>query len=167
MSVREAPPYSHQSQGAVELMNAFVQLQIRTLWFDTRKRYVELDMMSNVVPWLIRHAGWLISWQAYTLQDDYWWKLYSHPVANWMRYRNPKPRERRRVGGMWLGKLNYRILGTSSGVVAVRGLSAGFSRKGRQTARYLRTCEVHRGNQEMKFVTGWLPKSHTQGLCRC
>ena len=31
VSVREAPPYSHQSQGAVESMNAFVQPQIRAL----------------------------------------------------------------------------------------------------------------------------------------
>ena len=56
VSVRKAPPYSHQSQGAVESMNAFVQSQIRALRFDARERYPELDMTSNVVPWLIRHS---------------------------------------------------------------------------------------------------------------
>ena len=122
VSVREAPPYSHQSQGAVESMNAFVQSQIRALWLDTRERYPELDITSNVVPWLIRHAGWLIA-RFHTRSRD---KLtpykmvtggdYSHPVARFGEVvlgKIPKPQtkiQRRWVRGVWLGKLDRGVL---------------------------------------------------------
>ena len=137
VSVREAPPYSHQSQGAVESMNAFVQSQIRALWLDNRERYPELDITSNVVPWLIRHAGWLIA-RFHTRSRDKLtpYKLvtggdYSHPVARFGEVvlgKIPKPQtkiQRRWVRGVWLGKLDRddsHILGTSSGAIAVRSV---------------------------------------------
>ena len=61
VSVRESPPKQHQSQGAVESMNGFVASQIRALWLDVRKRYPSLDVSSNITPWLVRHAAWLIA----------------------------------------------------------------------------------------------------------
>ena len=61
VSVRDSPPKQHQSQGAVESMNGFVASQIRALWLDVRKRYPSLDVSSNITPWLVRHAAWLIA----------------------------------------------------------------------------------------------------------
>lgn len=100
------------------------------LWLDTRERYPELDITSNVVPWLIRHAGWLIA-RFHTRSRD---KLtpykmitggdYSHPVARFGEVvlgKIPKPQTR----GVWLGKLDRddsHILGTSSGAIAVRSV---------------------------------------------
>ena len=61
VSLREAPPRSHQAQGAVESMNGFVQSQARALWLDVRRRYPDLDLACNLLPWLIRHTAWLIA----------------------------------------------------------------------------------------------------------
>ena len=43
-SLREAPPRSHQAQGAVGSMNGFVQSQVRA---DVRRRYPDLDLACN------------------------------------------------------------------------------------------------------------------------
>ena len=59
--VRSAPVKSHQSQGSVESANAFLAGQIRTLWASMKQRYPELEPTHNVMPWLIRHASWLIA----------------------------------------------------------------------------------------------------------
>ena len=86
-SVRESPPKQHQSQGAVESMNGFVASQIRALWLDVRKRYPSLDVSSNLTPWLVRHAAWLIARFHVRGKDGLTpYRLttgsdYSHPVA--------------------------------------------------------------------------------------
>ena len=61
LQVRSAPVRSHQSQGAVESANAFLAGQIRTLWADLRGRYPALEPSHNSVPWLVRHASWLVA----------------------------------------------------------------------------------------------------------
>ena len=61
LQVRSAPVRSHQSQGAVESANAFLAGQIRTLWADLRERYPALEPSHNSVPWLVRHASWLVA----------------------------------------------------------------------------------------------------------
>ena len=84
------------------------------LWLDTRERYPELDITSNVVPWLIRHAGWLIA-RFHTRSRD---KLTPYKMITG---KIPKPQTR----GVWLGKLDRddsHILGTSSGAIAVRSV---------------------------------------------
>ena len=59
--VRESPPRSHQSQGAVESMNKFIAGQVRTLLADIRARYPDekLDVSHNLFPWMVRHSAWL------------------------------------------------------------------------------------------------------------
>ena len=61
VSVREAPPYSHQSQGAVEGEHAKIAGLVRTLLMDVQKRYpnCSVDINHVVFPWMVRHAAWL------------------------------------------------------------------------------------------------------------
>ncbi|CAJ1332079.1 unnamed protein product [Effrenium voratum] len=61
VSVREAPPYSHQSQGAVEGEHARIAGLVRTLLMDVQKRYpnCSVDINHVVFPWMVRHAAWL------------------------------------------------------------------------------------------------------------
>ena len=136
-SVRESPPKQHQSQGAVESMNGFVASQIRALWLDVRKRYPSLDVSSNLTPWLVRHAAWLIARFHVRGKDGLTpYRLttgsdYSHPVAmlgEVVLGKVPTPRgkmQRRWIKGIWLGKLDRddsNVLGTSSGAIAVRSV---------------------------------------------
>ena len=137
MLLREAPQRSHQAQGAVESMNGFVQSQVRALWLDVRRRYPDLDLVCNLLPWLIRHAAWLIA-RFHTRSKDQMtpYRLvtgsdYSHPLATLGEVvlgKLPTTKikaQRRWVKGLWLGKLDRddsHILGTSSGAIAVRSV---------------------------------------------
>ena len=135
--MRESPPKQHQSQGAVESMSGFVASQIRALWLDVRKRYPSLDVSSNLTPWLVRHAAWLIARFHVRGKDGLTpYRLttgsdYSHPVAmlgEAVLGKVPTPRgkmQRRWIKGIWLGKLDRddsNVLGTSSGAIAVRSV---------------------------------------------
>ena len=137
VSVREAPPKQHQSQGTVESMNGFAASQIRTLWLDVRQRYPELDVSSNLTPWLVRHAAWLIARYHTRSRDGMTpYKLvtggdYNHPVATLGEIvlgKVPSPKgkiQRRWIKGVWLGKLDRddsNVLGTASGAIAVRSI---------------------------------------------
>ena len=137
VSVRESPPKQHQSQGAVESMNGFVASQIRALWLDVRKRYPSLDVSSNITPWLVRHAAWLIA-RFHTRSRDGMtpYKMitggdYHHPIAmlgEIVLGKVPSPKgkmQRRWIKGVWPGKLDRddsNVLGTSSGAIAVRSI---------------------------------------------
>ena len=57
-----APRYSHASMGAVERMNQTLAGQIRTLWLVLQARLAQrLPATSPVMPWVVRHAAWLIT----------------------------------------------------------------------------------------------------------
>ena len=118
-------------------MNGFVASQIRALWLDVRKRYPSLDVSSNLTPWLVRHAAWLIARFHVRGKDGLTpYRLttgsdYSHPVARLGEVvlgKVPTPRgkmQRRWIKGIWLGKLDRddsNVLGTSSGAIAVRSV---------------------------------------------
>ena len=118
-------------------MNGFVASQIRALWLDVRKRYPSLDVSSNLTPWLVRHAAWLIARFHVRGKDGLTpYRLttgsdYSHPVAmlgEVVLGKVPTPRgkmQRRWIKGIWLGKLDRddsNVLGTSSGAIAVRSV---------------------------------------------
>ena len=59
--VREAPVYSHQSQGAVEGEHAKVAGLVRTILMDLQLTYptCSVDVNHVTFPWLVRHAAWL------------------------------------------------------------------------------------------------------------
>ena len=170
-SVRESPPKQHQSQGAVESMSGFVASQIRALWLDVRKRYPSLDVSSNLTPWLVHHAAWLIARFHVRGKDGLTpYRLttgsdYSHPVAMHARRSSsrkstdPQARgkmQRRWIKGIWLGKLDRddsNVLGTSSGVIAVRSVRR--LPKESQTSQELMN--------DMKGIP-WQPRDGSRGL---
>ena len=109
-------------------MNGFAASQIRTLWLDVRQRYPELDVSSNLTPWLVRHAAWLIARYHTRSRDGMTpYKLvtggdYNHPVATLGEIvlgKVPSPKgkiQRRWIKGVWLGKLDRddsNVLGTA------------------------------------------------------
>ena len=61
VKVREVPPYSHQSQGAVEGEHSQLAGLVRTWLMDLQTRYpncmVEVD--HEIFPWLVRYVAWL------------------------------------------------------------------------------------------------------------
>ena len=85
VKVRSAPVKSHQSQGSVESANAFVAGQIRTLWASLKHRYPELEPTHNVMPWLIRHASWLIARYHVRARD----KLTPYKITQGVDYNKP------------------------------------------------------------------------------
>ena len=137
VSVREAPPKQRQSQGTVESTNGFAASQIRTLWLDVRQRYPELDVSSNLTPWLVRHAAWLIarhhtrSRGGMTPCELVTGGDYNDPVVTLGEIvlgKVPSPKgkiQRRWIKGVWLGKQDRdesNVLGTASGATAVRSI---------------------------------------------
>ena len=137
VQLRSAPVRSHQSQGAVESANAFVAGQIRTLWADLTARYPELDPSHNAMPWLVRHASWLIA-RYHVRQRD---KLTPYKMALGSDYNRPvcifgeqvlakvplaeSKLSRKWLKGIWLGKLerdDSHVIGTTAGAIAVRSV---------------------------------------------
>ena len=60
VKVRESPPYSHQSQGAVEGEHSFLAGLVRTWLMDLQNRYPNcgVDVNHTVFPWLVKYAAW-------------------------------------------------------------------------------------------------------------
>ena len=135
--VRSAPVKSHQSQGSVESANAFLAGQIRTLWASMKQRYPELEPTHNVMPWLIRHASWLIARYHVRTRD----KLTPYRITQGVDYTKlicqygevvmgkvpvvESKLSRKWLKGIWLGKLerdDSNIIGTSAGAIAVRSV---------------------------------------------
>ena len=60
VKVQESPPYSHQSQGAVEGEHSFLAGLVRTWLMDLQNRYPNcgVDVNHTVFPWLVKYAAW-------------------------------------------------------------------------------------------------------------
>ena len=58
--IQQSPPYSHQSMGAVESVNAFHAAQFRTWLSVLKERYPTLDIDAShvVASWIPRHVAW-------------------------------------------------------------------------------------------------------------
>ncbi|CAJ1369087.1 unnamed protein product, partial [Effrenium voratum] len=137
LKIRAAPVRSHQSQGSVESANGFVAGQIRTLWADVQERYPELEPTHNVMPWLVKHAAWLISRYHVRGQDRCTpFKLvnghdYAKPICHFGEVVMAKvplaesKLARKWLKGIWLGKLekdDSHVIGTTAGAIAVRSV---------------------------------------------
>ena len=63
VKVREAPPYSHQSQGAVEGEHSLLAGLVRTWLMDLQNRYPNcgVDVNHTVFPWLVKYAAWSVA----------------------------------------------------------------------------------------------------------
>ena len=106
---------------------------------DIRRRHPDLDLACNLLPWLIRHAAWLVA-RFHTRSKDRMtpYRLvtgsdYGHPLATLGEVKvvlgklptTKSKAQGRWVKGLWLGKLDRdvsHILGTSSGAIAVRSV---------------------------------------------
>ena len=64
VKVREAPPYSHQSQGAVEGERSQLTCLVRAWLMDLQSRYpiCMVDVDHVIFPWLARCVAWLAAW---------------------------------------------------------------------------------------------------------
>ena len=70
-----APKGSHASNGAAERAILELARQVRTLASAFESRYKKpLETEGNVFPWLVRHAGWLISGFLVTLWERFSWR---------------------------------------------------------------------------------------------
>ena len=135
ISVRASPVKSHQSQGSVESANGMLAGQIRTMWMALKARYPEIEPTHNIMPWLVRHAAWLVARYQVKTAD----KMTAYHMVCGQDYNRPICRfgeavmgktpmtdnklNRRWLKGIWLGKLerdDSHIIGTSAGAVAVR-----------------------------------------------
>ena len=144
-------------------MNGFAASQIRTLWLDVRQRYPELDVSSNLTPWLVRHAAWLIARYHTRSRDGMTpYKLvtggdYNHPVATLGEIvlgKVPSPKgkiQRRWIKGVWLGKLDRddsNVLGTASGAIAVRSIRR-LPKEGQISSELMAAMKGTLGSREM------------------
>eukprot|EP00969_Alexandrium_andersonii_P334322 14773930-Alexandrium_andersonii.AAC.1 len=119
--LRQAPRYSHQSQGAVESANAKVEAQIRAVKLAFDERYgVQTTAYSHWFPWLARQESWLLS--VYQPRKDgrssfavLYGHEYTHDILEFgecVIWRDPAGRPRNsklepRFGlGVWVGGAN-------------------------------------------------------------
>ena len=70
LQLQHAPKGSHASNGAAERAIFEVARQVRTLVHALETRYpgYRLKTEGHVFPWLVRHAGWLIT--RFLVKDD-------------------------------------------------------------------------------------------------
>ena len=63
VKVQESPPYSHQSQGAVEGEHSLLAGLVRTWLMDLQNRYPNcgVDVNHTVFPWLVKYAAWSVA----------------------------------------------------------------------------------------------------------
>ena len=139
VKLRESPPYSHQSQGAVEGEHAKVAGLMRSILFDLQQKYPanNLDINHVVFPWLVRHAAWLTARYQMRTRD----KATPYRIINGVDYQSaicrfgetimaklPQPgtkTQTRWVKAIWCGKLerdNTHIILTEAGVLSVRSV---------------------------------------------
>ena len=137
VQLRASPVRSHQSQGSVESANGFVAGQIRTMWADLKTRYEDLEPSHNSMPWLVRHAAWLIA-RYHVRNSD---KMTPFKMVNGDDYNKPicvfgevvmgkipmasNKLNRKWFKGIWLGKLerdDSNVIGTEAGAIAVRSV---------------------------------------------
>lgn len=60
LRVRTSPAYSSGSLGAVERFHQTLQAQMRVLLLALQKIGMKLQNDSPLLPWLVRHAAWLV-----------------------------------------------------------------------------------------------------------
>ena len=139
VKVRESPPYSHQSQGAVEGEHSFLAGLVRTWLMDLQNRYPNcgVDVNHTVLPWLVKYAAWSVARFQVKTTD----KMTPYKIVNGVEYLSsicrfgetvmaklPKPgtkAQRRWIRGLWVGKLdrdNTNIILTECGALSVRSV---------------------------------------------
>ena len=137
--VRESPPYSHQSQGAVEGEHSLLAGLVRTWLMDLQNRYPNcgVDVNHTVFPWLVKYAAWSVARFQVKTTD----KMTPYKIVNGVEYLSsicrfgetvmaklPKPgtkAQRRWIRGLWVGKLdrdNTNIILTECGALSVRSV---------------------------------------------
>ena len=126
--VREAPVYSHQSQGAVRGEHAKIAGLVRTIFMDLQLNYPTCSVDVNHVTffWLVRHAAWLTArFQPRTKDHATPYRIvngvdYLAPICRFgetVMARLPQlgtKTQRRWVKAIWVGRLDRVIIPTSS-----------------------------------------------------
>ena len=136
VKVRESPPYSHQSQGAVEGEHSLLAGLVRTWLMDLQNRYPNcgVDVNRTVFPWLVKYAAWSVARFQVKTTD----KMTPYKIVNGVEYLSsicrfgetvmaklPKPgtkAQRRWIRALWVGKLdrdNTNIILTECGALSV------------------------------------------------
>ncbi|CAE7235731.1 RE1 [Symbiodinium natans] len=137
--VRESPPYSHQSQGAVEGEHHQLAGLVRTWLMDLQNRYPNcmVDVNHVVFPWLVKYVAWSAARFQVRTAD----KMTAYKIVNGVEYLSPickfgetvmaklpKPgtkAQRRWIRGIWVGRLerdNTNIILTEAGALSVRSV---------------------------------------------
>ena len=119
VKVREAPPYSHQSQGAVEGERSQLTGLVHTWLMDLQTRCPNcmVDVDHEIFPWLVRHAAWLAARFQVRTSD----KATAYRIVNGVDYQSPvcvfgetvmaklpnpaTKAQKRWVKGLWVGRL--------------------------------------------------------------
>ena len=139
VKVRESPPYSHQSQGAVEGEHSLLAGLVRTWLMDLQNRYPNcgVDVNHTVFPWLVKYAAWSVArFQVKTTDKMTPYKIVNgvESLSSICRFgetvmaKLPKPgtkAQRRWIRGLWVGKLdrdNTNIILTECGALSVRSV---------------------------------------------
>ena len=131
---RRAPKFSHQSQGSVEATIRHCRGHFRTLRSALENETgLELSMAHDIAPWLVRHAGWLISrFQPKAERRSAYFRVhgveYTRPLVEFGEYvlfRDNSPTSLANKArspwssGVWLGRsdaTDENIIGTATGV---------------------------------------------------
>ena len=135
---RRAPKFSHQSQGSVEATIRHCRGHFRTLRSALENETgLEISMAHDIAPWLVRHAGWLISrFQPKAEKRSAYFRVhgveYTRPLVEFGEYvlfRDNSPASLANKArspwssGVWLGRsdaTDENIIGTASGVKLIR-----------------------------------------------
>ena len=135
---RRAPKFSHQSQGSVEATIRHCRGHFRTLRSALENETgLELSMAHDIAPWLVRHAGWLISrFQPKAERRSAYFRVhgveYTRPLVEFGEYvlfRDNSPASLANKArspwssGVWLGRsdaTDENIIGTATGVKLIR-----------------------------------------------
>ena len=130
---RRAPKFSHQSQGSVEATIRHCRGHFRTLRSALENETgLEISMAHDIAPWLVRHAGWLITrFQPKAEKRSAYFRVhgveYTRPLVEFGEYvlfRDNSPASLANKArspwssGVWLGRsdaTDENIIGTSVG----------------------------------------------------
>ena len=137
INVRQSPAYSSQSQGSIERYHRTLMGQVRTLLQQVTTKYnLTLSVQHPILPWIVRHAAWLLN--RYAIHNDgqtsyqrRWQKDHKAPLcemAETIQYMIPTTRtlpkmEPRFFKGIWLGRdtmTGESIIGIPGEIIRVR-----------------------------------------------
>ena len=118
VNIRQSPAYSSQSQGSIERFHRTLMGQVRALVQQVTTSYnLTLSVQHPVMPWIVRHAAWLLN--RYAMHNDgqtsyqrRWQKDHKAPLcemAETVQYMIPTTKaqpkmEPRFFKGIWLGR---------------------------------------------------------------